>query len=279
MTHRYGAGPAIASMPRGGPNATWLNRLMQTDVAEYTDRRDVSDELKQRVIKGLDAMGERASLHEQYAKTALQVVEDIADPRILEIGAGHGRVSEEILKLHATATVTASDLDPTSVANMAAGPLGSHPRARTQVVDATDIDAADATYDLVVFALAFHHLPPATACLAIAEATRVASRFLVIDLKRASPMGILLNSLVMVPMSLAILPPSSILPTMHDAIVSSLRAYSPSAFVALGKAADPRMDIEFLQLEHNGIGPRPMTAVFRPPQARTPVVTNRGSAK
>lgn len=267
-------------MPRGGPDATWLDRLMQTDVAEYTDRDDVSDELKQRVITGLDAMGERAGLHEQYARTALQVVADIATPRILELGAGHGRVSEQILKLHATATVTVSDLDPTSVAKMAAGPLGSHPRARTQVVDATAIDAADATYDLVVFAMAFHHLPPATACRAIAEATRVSSRFLVIDLKRASPLSILLAPFVMVPMSLALIPPSSILPTMHDGIISSLRAYSPSALVALGKAADPQMDIESLRPPRTGIGPRPMTAVFsRPPHASTTVVVEEGSPK
>jgi hypothetical protein len=66
---------------------------------------------------------------------------------------------------------------------------------------------------------------------------------------------------------------------MHDAIVSSLRAYSPSAFVALGKAADPRMRIEFLEPAHSGIGPRPMTVVFRPPQARTLVATKKGSAK
>lgn len=253
---------------------------MQTDAAEYTDRRDVPDELRQRVITGLDAMGERTSMHEEHARTALRVVADIANPRILEIGAGHGRLSERILQIHATATVTASDLDPTSVANMAAGPLGSHPRARTQVVDATAIDATDATYDLVVFALAFHHLPPATASRAIAEATRVASRFLVIDLKRGSPLATLLAPLVMVPMSVAIMPPSSILPTMHDGLISSLRAYSPSAFVALGKAADPQMSIEFLRPPHSSFGLRPTTVVFcRAPRGCTPVVTEEGPSK
>ena len=280
MAQQNTAEPAIASMSRGGPDASWLDRLLQTDVPEYTDRNDIPDDLKQRVIKGLDAMGERAGFHERHARTALQAVADIANPRILEIGAGHGRVSEQILALHATATVTASDLAPASVANMAAGPLGSHPRARTQVIDATAIDAADATYDLVVFALAFHHLPPETACRAIAEATRVASRFLVIDLKRASPLGILLTPIAMMPVSLVIVPPSSILPTMHDGIVSSLRAYSPSAFVALGKAADPQMDIEFLPPPPTRIGPQPMTAVFsRRPYAWPVVPTEEGTSK
>jgi SAM-dependent methyltransferase len=278
MAQQNIAEKAIASMPRGGSDATWLDRLMQTDVLEYTDRNDVPDELKQRVITGLDALGEHAGLHEQHAKTALQVVSDIANPRILEIGAGHGRLSEQILQLHPTAVVTVSDLDPTSVAKMAAGPLGSHPRARTQVVDATAIEAADGTYDLVVFALSFHHLSPATACRAIAEATRVASRYLVIDLKRQSPLGMLLTPLVMASISLAIMPASSIVPFTHDGIISALRAYSPSALVALGKAADPQIAVEFLRPLHARSGPRPMTAVFsRPPHTCAPLVTDKGS--
>lgn len=278
MTQQNAAELAIASMPRGGPGATWLDRLLQTDVPEYTDRHDVPDALKQRVITGLDAMGARAGLHERHATLALQVVADIANPRILEIGAGHGRLSEEILGLHPTATVTASDVDPRSVANMAAGPLGSHPRARTQVIDATAIDADDAAYDLVVFALAFHHLPPATACRAIAEATRVATRFLVVDLKRASPLGILLTPVAMVPMSLAMIPPSSIVPTMHDGIISSLRAYSASALVALGKAADPQMEVEFLR-SSTGFGPRPIAALFsRAPYADIATPTQEGTS-
>ncbi|MCV7227845.1 class I SAM-dependent methyltransferase [Mycolicibacterium komossense] len=266
MADQNTAEHAIALMPRGGPDATWLDRLLQTNRLEYTDRDDVSDEIKQRVIAGLDAIGDRTGLHEQHARTALQVVADIANPRILEIGAGHGRLSQQILQLHPSATVTASDLDPTSVAKMAAGPLGSNPRARTQVIDATAIDAADASYDLVVFALAFHHLPPAAACWAIAEATRVASRFLVIDLRRESPLGILLMPIAMLPMSLAVMPPSSIQPTLHDGVISSLRAYSPSALVTLGKAAHPKMTIEFLQPPHIGFGLRPITAVFSGPQ-------------
>ncbi len=58
----------------------------------------------------------------------------------------------------------------------------------------------------------------------------------------------------------------------------SHRAYSPSALVALGKAADPQMDIEFLQPPSTRLCPRPMTAVFsRPTHASTPAVTKEGS--
>lgn len=236
----------VTLMPRGGPDAGWLDRQLQTDTLEYTDRNDIPDELKQSVITGLDALGVRSGQHEQHARLALDVVGDIANPRILEIGAGHGRLSEQILKLHPTATVTVSDLDPTSVSNIAASALGAHPRARTQVIDASAIDAEDRSYDLVVFALAFHHLPPDTAWRAIAEATRVATRFLVIDLERGSPLQTIFAPLVMAPATL-FLPRASAWPVVHDGFISGLRAYSRSAFVELGKVADPDMQIDFLR--------------------------------
>lgn len=80
----------------------------------------------------LDRVGTLTNLHEKYARIALKLVSDIPNPRILELGAGHGKLSAKILELHPTATVTISDLDPTSVANIAAGELGTHPRARTR---------------------------------------------------------------------------------------------------------------------------------------------------
>ena len=39
--------PVIARMPRGGPTASWLDRQLQTDVLEYTDRYDIPDDVKQ----------------------------------------------------------------------------------------------------------------------------------------------------------------------------------------------------------------------------------------
>ncbi|MGX9789468.1 class I SAM-dependent methyltransferase [Mycobacterium sp. MMS18-G62] len=251
---------AIGEMPRGGPDASWLDRRLQTDALEYTDRYDIPDEVKQTVISALDRMGTRTGQHEKHARTALGLVADIANPRILELGAGHGKLSAKILELHPTATVTISDLDPTSVANIAASELGANPRVRTQVVDATAIDAADNSYDLVVFAQAFHHLPPAIASRAIAEATRVGKHFLVIDLKRPSPLLLILAPLVLAP--LAVVP--RLRPVMHDGFISSLRAYSRSAFLALGKAADPTMSIEFLPSPLR-LGPSATTLVFSRP--------------
>ncbi|ORA80922.1 class I SAM-dependent methyltransferase [Mycobacterium malmoense] len=256
---------AIATMPRGGPDASWLDRRFETDALEYLDRDDVPDEVKQKVIGMLDRLGTLTNQHEKYARTALKVVADIPNPRILELGAGHGKLSAQILKLHPTATVTVSDLDPTSVANIAAGELGNHPRARTQMIDATAIDAADHSYDLVVFAMAFHHLPPAVACRAIAEATRVGKRFLIIDLKRQSPLAMMLFPVLALPMNLFLLPWSWLGPGLHDGVISTLRAYSPSALTALGRAADPEMRIEFLP-PPTRLGPPPITVVFSRPR-------------
>jgi SAM-dependent methyltransferase len=251
-------------MPRGGPEASWLDRRFQTDELEYLDRADAPDEVKQRVITMLDRLGGFFKLHEKDARTALGVLEDTPNPRILELGAGHGKLSAKILEMHPTATVTVSDLDPTSVANIAAGALGADPRVRTQVVDATAINAPDDSYDLVVFAQAFHHLPPAVAYRAIAEGTRVAKRFLVIDLGRRTPFGFMLFAGLRPLLQLIALPSASLRPLLHDGYISALRAYSPSALQALGRAADSAMRIEFLP-RARGLGPKSIGVVFSRP--------------
>ncbi|WP_405161382.1 class I SAM-dependent methyltransferase [Nocardia sp. NBC_01499] len=237
----------IDTMPRGGPSASWLDRRMQTDLLEYIDRYDVPDHIKQVVISELERKGE-SDWHEDNARTALALVADIDSPRILELGAGHGKLSAKILELHPSATVTVTDLDPTSVANIAAGSLGTHQRANTQVVDATAIDAPDNSYDLVVFAMSFHHLPPALAWRAISEATRIGTKFLVIDLARLPtpilPLIPLLGLVVAAPGALR-KGPITILPFLHDAIISMLRAYRPQALAALAEFADPAITVEF----------------------------------
>jgi ubiquinone/menaquinone biosynthesis C-methylase UbiE len=248
--------PMMAEMPRGGPNASWLERRLQADALEYTDHCDIADEVKQKVISGLDWMGTRTGQHETNARVALALVAEVPKPRILELGAGHGNLSAKIRELHPTATVTTSDLDPTSVAKISSGELDANPRVRTQVVDATAIDADDDNYDLVVFTQAFHHLP-AMAYRAIAEATRVANRFLLIDLKRHSPLLLLLTLLAMAPLSVV----PRLRPLMHDGFISVVRAYSRSAFVALGKAASPQMHTDFLP-SASRFGPAPTIVVL-----------------
>jgi ubiquinone/menaquinone biosynthesis C-methylase UbiE len=229
----------ILSMPRGGPDASWLDCKLQTNRLEYLDRDDV-DDLKQKVVRSLDRAGRRrfSGAHEKLAKIALGEVADVPSPKILELGAGLGGLSRKLLENHPTAQVTVTDIDRTFVAAVAADDLGSHPRATVREMDATAIDAPDGHYDLAVFALSLHHLPPALAAQVFAEGTRAANKLLVIDLRRPpAPLHLVVLT--------AVLPFTGLIPLAHDGVISSLRAYSPSALRALARYADPAITVEF----------------------------------
>ncbi len=227
----------IDSMPRGGFDASCLDRLLETDRLEYLDRDDVDDRVKGQVIGALDWIGRVSGNHERFAHIALDLVADVADPKILELGAGHGAVSRIILDNHPTAEVTVTDVNPVSVANMAAGDLGAHPRATVRHMDATAIDGADGSYDLVLFALSFHHLPPSLASKVFAEGTRVGTKLAIIDLPRPRSPFHLLRLATMLPLA-------PVLPFVHDGVISSLRCYSPSALRALARHADPAIVVD-----------------------------------
>ncbi|MDO3340095.1 class I SAM-dependent methyltransferase [Mycobacteroides abscessus subsp. abscessus] len=235
---------SISSMPRGGPNASWLDRKLQTDRLEYTDRYDVPDRVKQAVISSLDQVGRWWHVDEKVARVALEMVKYTPVPRILELGAGHGNLSARIIALHPSATVTVSDVDPVSVRNIATGPLCEEGRVTPKVIDARSIREPDGSYDLVILAGAFHHLPPAVACEAIAEATRVGRQFLIVDVIRPRPMVLLLaialQALVCLPF--AVVP--RLAPFIHDGLISRLRTYSKSAYYALAGASAPGITVD-----------------------------------
>jgi ubiquinone/menaquinone biosynthesis C-methylase UbiE len=236
----------IVSMPRGGPNASWLDRRLQTNRLEYLDRDDV-DHLKRKVIRSLDRAGGRRwfGIHQRCARMALGEVADVPSPKILELGSGLGGMSRKLLEIHPTAQVTVTDIDPAFVALVEAGDLGNHPRATVREMDATAIDAPDGCYDLAVFALSLHHLPPELAARVFAAGTRAANKLLIIDLRRPpAPLHIALLAVV--------LPLTGLLPLQHDGFISSLRAYSPSALRALAHYADPAITVEF---RTRGLGP------------------------
>jgi phospholipid N-methyltransferase len=227
----------IDRMPRGGPRASCLDRLLQTDRREYLDRDDVDDRVKRSVVQALEKTGELFGHHDRFAEIALAEIADVPDPKVLELGAGHGGLSRRLLDAHPTAELTVTDLDQTSVAAMAESELGSHPRARVQVMDATAIDAPDRAFALAVFALSFHHLPPAQAARAIAEGTRVADKLLIVDLPRPpAPLHVV--------RLLTMLPFAPFVPFVHDGMISSLRCYSPAALRALAAHADQHIEVE-----------------------------------
>ncbi|WP_371870789.1 class I SAM-dependent methyltransferase [Mycolicibacterium hippocampi] len=227
----------IARMPRGGPDASCLDRLLQTERQEYLDRDDVDPRVKRSVVRALDCTGQVFGNHARFAAIALDEVAEVADPAILELGAGHGGLSRKLLEWHPTARLTVTDVEPASVAAIAAGDLGTHPRATVREMDATALDATDGQFDLAVFVLSFHHLPPTAAARVFAEGTRVASKLLIIDLPRPpAPLHLLTLA--------TMLPWAPFAPFVHDGVISSLRAYSPSALRALARHADPDIDVQ-----------------------------------
>jgi ubiquinone/menaquinone biosynthesis C-methylase UbiE len=223
-------------MPRGGPDASWLDRRLQTDRLEYLDRDDV-DHLKRRVLRALERGGRIFGQNNVYARIALDEVADVPNPKILELGSGHGGLSRALLEMHPTAQVTVTDVEPTSVAAIAAGDLGSHPRATVREMDATAIDAPDGYYDLAVFPVALHHLPPPLAARLFAEGTRVADKLLIIDMPRPPPLLHILKLALMLPLE-------KVVPVVHDGFIASLGCYSPSALRALARYADPAITLE-----------------------------------
>jgi Methyltransferase domain len=258
MAHMASASVDIAGMPRGGPRASCLDRWLQTDRLEYLDRNSAVDDgneaRKRSVIRALEWTGGVFGQHDRFAAGALREVAEVPDPRILELGAGHGGLSRRLLDAHPTATVTVTDLDANSVAAMADGDLGAHPRATVRQMDATAIDAPDRAYALAVFVLSLHHLPPAAAARVFAEGTRVADKLLVIDLPRPPAPLHLVRLATMLPFA-------PFVPFVHDGVISSLRTYSPSALRALAAHADPAIDLE---LRSGWLSPQIVVASRRP---------------
>jgi hypothetical protein len=231
----------IETMPRGGFDASWLDRRLQTDRLAYLDRDDVDDRIKRKVIGSLYRMERVYRDLDHQAERTLKLVADNPNPKILELGAGHGGLSRKLLEMHPTVHVTVTDIDPISVSNIASGDLGSHPRAVVRQMDATDIDAPDRSYDLALFVLSFHHLRPALAARAMAEGTRAANKLLIVDLGRPPALLHLIGLVLFFPFA-------AVLPVAHDGLIGSLRAYSPSGFRALAAHADPTIDVEFSRL-------------------------------
>jgi ubiquinone/menaquinone biosynthesis C-methylase UbiE len=231
----------IDTMPRGGPDASCLDRLLQTGRTEYLDRDSDGnpdhEARKRSVVRALELTGKWFGNHERFAHIALEEVAEVPDPRILELGSGHGELSLQLLEMHPTARVTVTDVESGSLAAIAAGPLGTDERATVRAMDATDVDAADGEFDLAVFALSFHHLPPRLAARVIAEGTRVADKLVIIDLPRPpSPLHLLRLA--------TMLPFAPFVPFVHDGVISSLRTYSPSALRALAAHAGADVDLE-----------------------------------
>ena len=118
------------------------------------------------------------------------------------------------------------------MAAIAAGELGEHPRARSARWTPPPSTRRTAHFDLAVFALSFHHLPPALAARVFAEGTRVADKLLIIDLPRPPAPLHLLRLATMLPLA-------PFVPFVHDGVISSLRTLQPVGAARAGRARRP----------------------------------------
>ena len=78
----------IDHMPRGGPDASWLDRQLETDCRGYLDSVDVDDAARRQMVGALERLGDVFKEHERNAWLVLDEIADVGDPRILELGAG-----------------------------------------------------------------------------------------------------------------------------------------------------------------------------------------------
>ncbi|BBY99537.1 class I SAM-dependent methyltransferase [Mycolicibacterium fallax] len=237
----------ISRMPRGGFDASLLDRLLQTGLSEYPDRDDADPQLRRQAIEGQEWTDRMLHTHQRVAQCVLDAVAERPDPTVLELGAGRGELSRLLLADHPTLTVTVSDIDPQAVAALTEGPLRAAHRARVRLLDATDLDAGDDEFDVAVFAFGLHHLSPTGAAQMFAEATRVAREVIVVDLSRPpSPLHLVRLAFVA--------PLAPVIPFLHDVMISSLRSYSPSAIRTLVAAAAERSGTE-IDVEVGRLGP------------------------
>jgi hypothetical protein len=245
----------IDRLPRGGPDASCLDRLLEPGRFGYLDRGTDGPglaERKRNVLRTLQWVGAGA---ERFAAIVLDAVAEVADPLILELDAGDGALSRLLLDWHPGARVTVTDLDDATVEALAAGELGRHPRAEVRAMDATAIDAADGEFDLAVMALSFHLLPPPAAAQALAEGTRVADKLVIIDPPRPpAPVAALQVA--------ALSPLTPVLGFVRDGLAAGLRSYSRSALRALAAHADPTITLRVRHLPP--LGPQVVIATRRP---------------
>lgn len=223
----------ISRMPRGGPDASFLDRLLQTGLSEYSDRDDADPHLRKAAIEGQEQVDKIMQHHQPVVKLILEAVAGKPAPAILELGAGTGLMSGMLLEQHPSMRLTVSDVDPAAVSELIESMLGKHSRVRVRHLDATQIDAPDGAFDLAVFAYGLHHLSAVQAAQMLVEGTRVASELLIVDVSRPpSPVHLV---------RLATLAPfAPVVPFVHDAMISSLRAYSASAIRAIAADASER---------------------------------------
>ena len=251
--------PPTPSMTTSPHAARWAGRVLPgSAVADRSPRvprprRHVTSlqARKRSVTRALDWTGEVFGHHERFARIALDEVADVADPTILELGAGHGGLSRKLLDWHPTARLTVTDSNPprwrrsppVSSVRIPARRYGKWTRPRST----PPTDSSTWRCSRCRSTTCRRRWRPR--CSPKAPGRRRSCS--IIDLPRPPPPLHLLR----LAHDAAV---GAVVPFVHDGVISSLRTYSPSALRALAAHADPAIDVAL-----RGGGLSPQVAVAR----------------
>ncbi|WP_313896297.1 class I SAM-dependent methyltransferase [Streptomyces sp. YIM 98790] len=217
---------------RGGPRPAWWDRWYETGRPEYIDLPEHGDEAR-RVLRGLDRFQRLTGGYRLYSRLVAREAAGLAGPRILELGAGRGRLAERMLKDMPDARVTVSDIRPESLEAFRRSALAADPRTSSRVIDATAIDAPDGTWDVAVFTASLHHLEPPQVRKVLAEGTRAARRLLIVDAWR-HPVLLGVAPLMLLTGGAA---------NLHDGVISLRKVYSASAVRELAASCGAPVEV------------------------------------
>ena len=234
--HRHRPTCRVAARTRPGWTACWRPTAPSTSTATTS-----TTSIKRGVIGALDWTGTRVRrTRPQFAHIVLRRGRRRGRSEDPRTGRRPRRAVAQVLEQHPTADGHRHRHQPRLGGRRWPPATSATTRARPcATMDATAIDAADGSFDLAVFALSFHHLPPGAGRAGLRRrhpGRRPSS--LIIDLPRPpSPLHLLRAGDRWLPLA-------PVVPFVHDGLISSLRCYSPSALRALGAHADPAIEVE-----------------------------------
>ena len=110
-------------------------------------------------------------------RKVLGVLRGLAPASLLDVGSGRGTFFWPLLDAFPELLVTAVDINPVRVADIAAVGSGGVPNLRALLMDAEGLELSDAYADVVTALEVLEHLPAPRK--AAAEAVRVAGRYVV----------------------------------------------------------------------------------------------------
>ena len=157
----------IDRMPRGGPDASCLDRRLQTDrreISTATTSMIASSAVWSALWSGPASSSETTRSSHTLRSTKWPMC---PIPTFWSSARGMAVCRTSCWKPIPPPPSPSPTSNASSVDGIAAGDLGGHPRAAVREMDATAIDAPDGYFDLAVFALSFHHLPPPLASLCL----------------------------------------------------------------------------------------------------------------